>query len=182
MRTKFVKIDRGEGFKNTYTTLKVAEDGKERGTIQSYSPVTLKQIKELGLYHYREEHYFRHLAEDKFTTDFNDKQFKAKVISWNGTEGLVEIHGTDLMFQTIYACNIEGKKTWYPETACVSYEEGQLIDVKLSVFSSFKLLVIGLTPGKLDAERWNSLDKNRLAFKCDEKGEAINGLFAEKKE
>ena len=99
-------------------------------------------------------------------------------MSWSGSEGLVKIHGTDLMLQTIYACNINGKKTWYPKTACVYYTEGQEVDVELKVFSNFKLFVNGLTPGHFDSERWNSLDQSRLAFKCDENGKAINGLFS----
>lgn len=180
MRTKYVQIDRGEGFKNTYTTLKVAEDGIRRGTIQSYSHVTLKQIKERHLHHYREEDYFRHVAENAFVDQYNGKRFKATVVSWSGCEGLVKIHCTDLMLQTIYACNIQGKKTWYPETACVYYTEGQNVDVELVVFSGFKLFVNGLTPGHFDKQRWESLDQSRLAFKCDENGKAINGLFGGK--
>lgn len=57
MRTKYVQIERGEGFKNTYATLRVAEDGMQRGTIQSFKPATLKQIKELRLHLYSEEDY-----------------------------------------------------------------------------------------------------------------------------
>lgn len=177
MRTKYVLIERGEGFKNTYTTLRVAEDAIQRGTVKSYQPVTLRQIKELGANQYREEDYFRHVAEDDYIRAYNGKRFKATVVSWSGCEGLVKIHGTDLMLQTIYACNIQGKKTWYPETACVYYTEGQEVDVELSVFSGFKLFVNGLTPGYFDEAKWNALDKSRLAFKCDEDGKAVNGLF-----
>jgi hypothetical protein len=177
MRTKYVLIERGEGFKNTYTTLRVAEDAIKRGRVQSYRPVSLKEIKELRANEYREEHYFRHIAEDDFVTQYNGKEFKATVVVWSGTEGLVKIHGADLMLQTIYACNIAGKRTWYPETACVSYAEGQEVHVRLEVFSGFKLFVIGITPGIFDEARWNSFDKDRLAFKCDENGKAINGFF-----
>lgn len=173
MKTKYVLIERGEGFKNTYTTERVAKHAIEHGTAQSYKPVTLKQIKELKANEYKEEHYFEHLAEDEFRTKYNNKQFKATVVSWSGTEGLVKIQGTDLMLQTIYACNIAGKKTWYQETACVSYTEGQEVDVSLSVFNNFKLFVNGLTPGILDEERWNRIKDTRLAFKCDENGNVI---------
>lgn len=180
MRPKYVLIERGEGFKNTYTTERVALDAIGRGTIESYKPVTLKEIKALGANEYKEEHYFRHVASDDFIKEFNGRQFKATVVSWSGSEGLVKIHGTDLMLQTIYACNIEGKRTWFPETACVFYTEGQEIQVELKVFSDFKLFVCGLTPGYFDSEKWERLDKTRLAFKCDENGNAINGLFASK--
>jgi len=180
MRTKYVLIERGEGFKNTYTTLKAAEDAVKRGLVKSFKPVTLAEIKANRYHHYREEHYFRHQAENDFEAQYNGKEFKATVISWSGSEGLVQIHGADLMLQTIYACNIKGKRTWYPETACVYYSEGQVINVRLDVFSGFKLFVIGLTQGTFDEAKWNSLDHSRLAFKCNEAGEAINGLFGTK--
>lgn len=54
MKTKFVLIERGEGFKNTYTTERVAIDALKRGSIQSYRPVTLKEIKSLRANEYRE--------------------------------------------------------------------------------------------------------------------------------
>ena len=57
MRTKYVKIERGEGFKNTYTTERAAKDAIQRGLVQGYSPVTLKQIKTERLHHYREDDY-----------------------------------------------------------------------------------------------------------------------------
>jgi hypothetical protein len=177
MRTKYVKIERGEGFKNTYTTVRAAEDAVRRGLVKSYTPVTLKQIKSERLNEYREEHYFRHVQSDDFIKKYDGKRFKATVISWSGTEGLVQIHGADLMLQTIYACNIEGKKTWYPETACVFYAEGQEIDVELKVFHDFKLFVCGLTPGHLDTERWDRIKDQGLAFRCDEQGKAVTGLF-----
>lgn len=180
MRTKYVLIERGEGFKNTYTTLKVAKDAMKRGTVQSYKAITRTEIKKLRANRYREEDYFRHQAEAAFVTAYNDKKFKATIVSWSGSEGLIKIHDTDLMLQIIYACNINGKKTWYPETACVYYNEGQEVDVSLSVFSGFTLFVNGLTPGHFDAKKWNSLPQDYLAFKCDENGTAINGLFQAK--
>jgi hypothetical protein len=180
MRTKYVLIERGEGFKNTYTTEKVALDAIARGTVKSYRPITLKDIKALRANEYRESDYFRHQAEEEFQTTYNDKTFKATVISWSGTEGLVKIHGADLRPQTIYACNISGKRTWYNEMACVFYTKGQVVDVQLKVFPGPHLIVCGLTPGHFDSEKWNSLDQSRLAFKCNENGEAINGLFGGK--
>ena len=74
----------------------------------------------------------------------------------------------------IYACNIKGKKTWYPETACVYYCEGQVVQVH----QDDNKFILGITPGEFDAEKWASLDQDRLAFKCNDEGEAINGLFA----
>lgn len=179
MRTKYVQIERGEGFKNTYTTLKVAEHGVAAGTIQSYSPVTLKQIKEKCLHHYREEDYFRHIAEHEFINKYDGKRFQAKVISGGArSEMLVSIIGAEeLHLQPVYACNINGKKTWYPETACVYYETGQIVEVELHAYINFKLFVVGLTPGHLDVEHWNRIKDRSLAFRCNEQGEAITGLF-----
>lgn len=76
-------------------------------------------------------------------------------------------------FREIYACNIPGKKTWFAETACVFYVEGQIIDFDIKEGG----FIVPTTPGIFDAEKWNSLDQDRLAFKCDENGKAINGLF-----
>ena len=180
MKTKYVLIDRGDGYKRTAVTKRVAEDMIQRGTAKSYEPVTQAKIKAERMHIYTEADYFRHIAEDEFHTAYHNKQFKATVVSWDGTEGFINIHGIDdsiIAFRKIYACNIKGKKTWYPETACVYYNEGQEIDVELHVTHGFEIIVVGLTQGFFDEAKWNSLDKDRLAFKCDEQGNAINGLF-----
>ncbi len=33
------------------------------------------------------------------------------------------------------------------------------------------------SPGIFDEDKWNSLDQNSLAFRCDDSGKALNGLF-----
>lgn len=76
-------------------------------------------------------------------------------------------------FGIIYACNIPGKKTWFPETACVYYERGQVVDADITDYRAIRLF----TKGIFDADKWNSLDQDRLAFRCDDDGKAINGLF-----
>ena len=178
MKTKFVLIERGEGFKNTYTTERVAIDALKRGSIQSYRPVTLKEIKSLRANEYREDHYFRHIEEDEFYNKYNNLKTKATVIYATGTVFGVRLHDAEeIGLREIYACNIKETKTWYSETACVFYTEGQVVDVEIKVFSNFKLFICGLTPGHFDAEKWNSLNQSKLAFKCDENGRAINGLF-----
>lgn len=179
MKTKYVLVECGEGFKNTYTTERVALDAVARGTISSYRPVTLREIKELCANEYREDHYFRHLAEEEFIAKYDGKRFQAKVLDGgNLTEMLVSIIGAEeLHLQTVYACNIQGRKTWYSETACVYYETGQVVEVELKAFSGFKLFVNGTTPGILDEERWNRIKNQDLAFRCDENGNAVTGLF-----
>ena len=177
MKTKYVLVDRGSDYKDTYVTSKVAADMVERGIASSYTTITLKEIKARKLHCYDEATYFRHRAEDDLIVDWDGKHFQAMVCSFDRSrgEGLVKLATGEIL--DIYACNIQGKRTWYPETACVYYTEGQTIDIEIKVFLGGKIFVNGLTLGTLDAEKWNALDKEKLAFKCNDKGEAINGLF-----
>jgi hypothetical protein len=97
-----------------------------------------------------------------------------KVIWFNrkSGEGMVkDSAGHTAMF---YACNIPGKKTWFPETACMYFNEDQEIEV----IQDENGFILPQTPGIFDEAKWNSLDQSRLAFKCDENGKAITGLFA----
>jgi len=93
-------------------------------------------------------------------------------------EGMVRLLGDDYSGQslTIYACNINGKKTWFPETACVSYGKGQAIQVEVS-YDKYATFVTGLTQGTLDVEGWENLKHQDLAFRCDDDGNATTGLF-----
>lgn len=179
MRTKYVQIERSAEYKQAYTTLKAAQHMIETGAAESCKPVTLSQIKALRLFEYREDHYFRDIAEREFVAKYDGKRFKAKVIDGGSKcEMLVTILGAEeLHLQRIYACNIAGKKTWYPETACVYYETGQIVDVELKVFSNFQLFVNGLTQGILDEKQWDRIKDKSLAFRCDESGNAVTGLF-----
>jgi hypothetical protein len=105
----------------------------------------------------------------------NNKPIECVVLWFNRTsgEGMVQGIGGGPC-REIYASNIPGKKTWYPQTACVYYGEGQIIEVDVTEKGRF---IVPRTPGIFDEEKWNSLDHDRLAFRCDDKGEAINGLF-----
>lgn len=100
------------------------------------------------------------------------------VVKWfrrDDGEGAIE---TALGTFRVYACNIKGAKTWYPETACMYLKEGETVQFDLADMGDHP------TPSKVrgnvyfDKEKWDSLDQSRLAFKCDEDGNAINGLFA----
>lgn len=181
MKTKYVLIERGEGFKNTYTTLKVAKHALQAGTVQSFRPVTLKEIKALRAHEYRERDYFRHVEEEEFYKAHNGRRCKATIVDGGKgcSEMLAKVEGLGWL-QPIYACNIAGNKTWYPETACVYYETGQVVDVELKVFHGFKLFVCGITQGTLDVEHWDRIKDQSLAFRCDDKGNAITGLFKSK--
>lgn len=98
---------------------------------------------------------------------------KATIQSFDKTRGQGYLTLADGSLYIIYASNMKGKKTWCPETACVFYEPGQKIKYKIE----HDRFVIGLTPAHVDHDKWNSLDQSRLAFKCNENGKAINGLF-----
>jgi hypothetical protein len=182
MRTKYVLIERGEGFKNTYTSLKVATHAMSIGAIESFRPVTLSEIKALRANEYREKDYFRHIEEDAFFKAHNGRRCKATIVSGGigSSEMLAQVEGL-VWLQPIYACNIAGKRTWYPETACVYYEPGEVVDVELKVFSGFQLFVCGITPGHFDAKHWDLIKDKGLAFRCDEEGNAVTGLFAQSK-
>lgn len=179
MKTKYVLIDRGEGYKNTAVTTNVAKHMIETGKATNYKPVTFIEIKANRIHIYKEECYWRHINEDALIKKYDGKKFKAKISCFDSgwTKAYVHILDTDLSILPIYACNIVGKKTWYPETACVYYENNQIIEVELKVYSGGKIFVCGLTPGILDEERWNKIKNDSLAFRCNDKGEIITGLF-----
>ena len=89
-------------------------------------------------------------------------------------EGMIRLEsGVSL---PIFACNIQGRRTLFPGTACVSYEKGQEVTVLVEQ-DAFCCFVHGLTPGRFDAEKWNSYNKEDLAFTVDEKGEITSGLI-----
>ena len=88
-------------------------------------------------------------------------------------EGMIRVEDGHVTF--VHAANIPGKKTWYDETACVYYEKRQEIEVRWDAqIQQWRCE----TRGHFDAEKWAGLPQERLAFKCDEDGKAINGLFA----
>jgi len=100
---------------------------------------------------------------------------KARVRWFNKYDGCGGITGLDGGNGHLYACNIKGKKTWYPETACVYFEAGDIIDVYVDEDTG---IIVCETQGKFDQEKWDSLDHDQLAFTCNEDGEATTGLFA----
>jgi len=110
----------------------------------------------------------------------NELTCKAKILYFDkmSGEGMVELIGEQTPCLIIHACNIKGKKTWFPKTACVYYEKDQIVDVRVE-WDDYVTFVIGLTPGHFDKEAWDSLDQDKLAFKCNSDGEATSGLFAD---
>lgn len=105
------------------------------------------------------------------------KTFEATVAWFNRSLGrgcVVEADGT---WHILYACNIEGKKTWFSETACIYVNEGDVLTCKLEHLTSREPICVSLTRGTVDEEKWASLDQSRLAFRCNDKGKAVSGLF-----
>lgn len=115
-------------------------------------------------------------AYEKWRGQVHGRQFQAKVTAWdfNRGEGLVYIPDLNATFE-IFACNLPGRRTWYPETACVFYMRGDVVQVRFDVHPGITF-VVGVTQGYPDNEKWESLDQDRLAFRCDpESGQVESG-------
>jgi hypothetical protein len=176
-RTQYVLIARPE-YHPTAVSRDVLADMHARGeVITSERPITKAEIKRNRIHVYEDSWYFKYQAWADWKARVDGKTFKARVLWFrdDGT-GMIEIPELNERLP-IYACNIAGKKTWYPETACVFYERDQEIDVSLAVHPG-QTFVIGVTPGHVDQVKWESLDHSKLAFRCNEAGEAVTGLFA----
>lgn len=79
----------------------------------------------------------------------------------------------------LHACNINGKKTWYSETACVYVQVGQQVTFDLADMGTHVTAVV-TDGGVFDAAKWASLDQSKLTFKCDAGNNLISGMFASK--
>lgn len=182
-KTKYKLIKR-KGYNPVATTDEViaaikASESILQGQIYSAKAITVAEIKKNGYRIYTTQEHLAFVENNK-QREANiawAKGVKTGVVLWfNKNSGVGMVRTNDRTIE-LYACNIKGKKTWYPETACVYYTEGQTIDCHLD-----HGLLVGDTQGYFDEEGWARLDHDHLAFKCNEKGEAINGLFSERKE
>lgn len=176
-RTQLILIARPDCHP-TAVSRAVRDDMRKRGeSILSERPITKAEVKRDRVHIYADDVYFEHRAFEDWKAKAHGRTFKAKVLWFNLAQGCgsvwIEELGESL---PIWACAIAGKKTWFPETACVFYMEGETVEVRLDV-SIAKTFVIGLTQGYVDNEKWERLDQTKLAFRCDESGEALNGLF-----
>lgn len=115
---------------------------------------------------------------EQFKAAWHLKPFKAIVLvgGANKAEFLVKALDDGATFW-MFACNLPGKKTWYEDTACVYYDKGQEVEVMLNLQYGATFCV-GVTAGTVNEEKWASLDQSKLAFKCNEEGQAVTGLFA----
>lgn len=188
-RTKYVLIERTNEYNpiamSAATALDLDNTPFAETNVGEPKPITLARIRKERIRIYSDEEHIQyqedcaeHEAWDKFREKYHGKIFSAKVAWFDNMrgEGVVTID-EDLSLQ-IYACNIKGRKTWYPETACVYYEKGQIVQIKVDCQSRRTIFAIGETQGHLDTEGWDRIKDTNLAFRCDEDGKAINGLFA----
>lgn len=171
-RIKMYLID-----KSTAVSETVLNDMKTRGTKRlNERLITKDEIKKGKIHIYKDSDYFEHIRWNDFKAFHHGKTFTAVVNWFDNTRGLGVVtlnNGTD---SVIYACNIKGKKTWYPETACVYYTKGQTVDVEIECIGH-KSFAKGLTEGTLDVEGWDRIKDKDLAFRCNKVGEAVTGLF-----
>lgn len=181
-RTKYILIDRGSDFPLIATTPEVIADWDNciyKAPIVSQRPVTMAEIRKHRFHVFSTEAHLMHRERDARREALFKWAAGVKfgVVRWFDNvrgEGMIDCDGHTL---PIYACNIKGRKTWYPETACVYYEEGQVVDCHIEVHGYQSYFVIGDTPGHFDAEGWDRIKGQNLAFRCDEEGNAITGLF-----
>lgn len=176
--TKYILIER-PGYNATAVSKETLNLMKEEGyEILSQAPVTMATIKKNRIRIYSYEECLRHITADKLYDKYHDKTFDAVVDWFNNVRGVGMITIKDELRLPIYACNIKGKKTWYPETACVYYTKGQKIQVKVTMPGRQTMFAEGLTQGAFDQEGWDRIKNQPLAFKCDDEGKAVTGLFA----
>ena len=97
------------------------------------------------------------------------------VVRWfdrlSGT-GVIRDVETDQCYR-VWACNIIGAKTWFEHTACMYLEQGQPVEFT-PVDGCGACYVTNVI---FDSEHWDRIKDQKLAFRCDENGKAITGLF-----
>lgn len=147
--------------------------GKHRGSVAARSfrkPIALTKSKLLS---YFDE--IRGEAEYRaFTIGIDKQEFDAEVSWFNPVEGTGYVYMPKLKWKMpIFACNISGKRSWWPEHACVSYERGQKVRVRF-VDPHF---IEGITPGTFNDPQFQAQDRSRMSFCVDTEGKLVNGLF-----
>lgn len=159
MKTKYILIER-KGFHPTAVEPKTLALMKEHGkAVLSERPITQKEMKTERIHVYSHAAYMAHWAAEEFYNKFNGKVFKAQVISFDRSRGIALLDGLDTAgVLHLYACNIPGKKTWFPETACVYHDKGEVIEVELIFADAFSTpILVSHTPGIVDEVKWNEI-------------------------
>lgn len=91
-------------------------------------------------------------------------------------EGMIRVPHLGQTFP-VYACNLKGRKTWYPETACVYLQTKQHVKIERLAEVAYGRTAIVNEGVIFDAEKWSRLEHKSLAFRCDDDGNAVTGLF-----
>ena len=93
-------------------------------------------------------------------------------------EGIIRDNESQITHR-VYACNIVGAKTGYPHTACMYLENGQQVEFALTgdPYIDGPCGAGNITNGIFDAEHWDRIKGEKLAFRKNDNGEFINGLF-----
>lgn len=187
-KTKYVLIRRTDDYSPVAMSLSTARDLDNTPfygtTVGGPEQVTLAYIRKERIRIYTdEEHmlYKQDCAEyeewNRFRDKYHGRIFQATVTWFDKPSGMGCVRIDENLSLPIYSCNIKGRKTWFPETACVYYEPGETVDIRIDCHSRKTLFAIGETPGHFDAVGWDRIKGQNLAFRCDEDGKALNGLF-----
>lgn len=141
-------------------------------------PVSLKLNKPMESKFFL-EHDIQRMINQAFSSAYScycqalgPQQGKVRWFNSSSGKGAIQCLKTERILP-VYACNIIGAKTGFPETACMTLDEGQIVTFE----HHEQCGAVNVTGGKFDAESWNKLDHDNLAFKMDEDGNFISGMF-----
>jgi hypothetical protein len=90
-------------------------------------------------------------------------------------EGWIKLK--DLGSFTVYACNLKGRKSWWPHLACTYLEVGQKVTVDRLAETAGGLTCVVSKDVKFDPEKWDSIDRKDCSFTEQDDG-FMSGLLA----
>jgi cold shock CspA family protein len=107
-----------------------------------------------------------------------DKKMRQQgIVRWfDRLSGEGMVRGADGKSHWVFGCNLIGAKTLFEHTACMYLVEGEAVEFELHDGCG----AVKVSGGHFDAEKWNSLDQSKLAFKVGFDGQLESGLFAGK--
>lgn len=188
-RTKYTLVERADTVALAVPTaiLQDVLDSGEYGTapLKGCTPISMAEIKRRGGIFTLTETQFRADMErrarleayEAYRARYHGVVTDAEVLSWDHSRGEGLVRLADGSARDIYACNLPGRKTLYPETACVFYMPGETVQVKLDIHYT-RTFVLGVSQAYIDNEKWDRIKDQPLAFRCDDEGRAVTGLFA----
>lgn len=149
-------------------------------SINLKNPLESKFFKKIG------EHSVKRTKQDAFNQAWKSyvlskpelsKNLTGTVRYWSYDEGSIYCQSLGMLF-VVHACNIKGARTWYPETACMYLKEKETVTFDLADMGDH--FTASKVRGNVyfDEKKWARLDHDKLAFRCDEDGNAVTGLFS----